>query len=168
MSKLYDNLKKTDQAKIQKGSQPSNKEIAQDITKVGSSGEGRVLSTPVFNKQLLVTFVLIVFFLVNLGLNITTFMMLRNTFLDRTNTLEARLIKTEKIGSQLDLLIIGIKGLKDDLVELSSKIKEQNEQIVNLVNNLDAHEVALDNLRKAKDTIFKRLSSLEASLPVNE
>ena len=57
-----------------------------------------------------------------------------------------------------------IRILHGYIVEIDSKIKNQNEKFKLLDDDSDAKKVAIENLIKAKNTLLKRVNSLEIEI----
>jgi len=65
---------------------------------------------------------------------------------------------------QINTFSADFKKMNANLSALSIRTQDSNARITQLEKENDAKSVAIDNLTKAKNTIFKRVSELEANL----
>lgn len=82
-------------------------------------------------------------------------------FREKLNRIEYLLTKND---NRVESIIVNSKQVTSDLDTIKIKIKNVQEQINQLTQDADARTVSMENLTKAKDTLFKKLSALEIEL----
>lgn len=127
-----------------------SKQILQEMTQIrANSGESRV------NTSWLIGIVFLVLLMANFGLTFKLFIMMRG----RDNALK-QLNKVEKIvldNSQK------INSISLDIKNINLKTQNNNLKLTQLEKQLSSQSQAVDNLTKAKNTLFNRVNLLESN-----
>lgn len=118
-------------------------------------------------STLIIGLAICLFLLLNLALTSRLFFITQGSTSERKNAI-VKLDKIEEsvseVGNKFDTLSGGIKKANDELDRVNQQAKDNNLKIAYLEAKLDAKEVAIENLKKAKDTLFDRFNYLEIEL----
>lgn len=105
--------------------------------------------------------------LIILGLNLKLFFMMKDYPLE-TKIIRVKLNEVTEILNSYEQrnldLFAQLKNLGVGLYKLNAQISETESRITRLETANDGNKAALDNLTKAKDTLFSKFSSLESEL----
>lgn len=130
------------------------------------AGPGRREHAKTFNIWILGLVVTAMFFTI-LGFNLRLFTLMKN-YESEKNQVLGKLSKIEDLlndySQQLNNNYEITVKFNDTLVNLNNKVKDVFTMIQDLEKSKDSQSFAIENLTKAKDTLFNRLSSLEAKI----
>lgn len=155
VSKIIDSLKKIqfrrensshpeDSAPSVASSNKANPEIRKPNTRANKNSDGNWFVPVIFALFMLVTF----------GLNLKLFLMMRDYRTERDQSIK-------KVNEVVELLE---KRNKLQAEAFSIQMKIFSKENAQLKEELQAQKVAVENLTKAKNTLFKRISAIEAEL----
>ncbi|MFH1413993.1 MAG: hypothetical protein ABIG56_04025 [Candidatus Omnitrophota bacterium] len=103
----------------------------------------------------------------NAALTYFLFLRMQVHSIERRDVL-AKLADTKRMidgyGAQTKALFERLGEIKTELKVTNIKIEEANREIREVNNALDAQKVAMENISKAKNTLFKRVNSLEIAV----
>ncbi len=106
------------------------------------------------NLYWLIGLILCIVLFTNLGLTLKLLMMAKNSTL--INTLQVNAFSTD------------FEKFNTNLSDLSLRTQDTNARVTQLEKDSEIQTTAVDNLRKAKDTLFNRLSSIEGKQDQHE
>ncbi len=154
MSRIIDSLKKI-QFKRENGfhrdelsspvvSSETNPLVSKSNSKANKNSDGKWFVLVVFALFMLVTF----------GLNLKLFLMMRDYRQERELTIK-------KVSEIVELL--STKN-KVEIESISDNVKELSKQNAQLKEQLQVQSASIENLTKAKNVLYKRMSAFEAEL----
>ena len=120
-----------------------------------SHSEAKYLTTLIFGILVFISF----------ALNISLFMMLKN-YSHSQDVVVSMVADIQKLSQnnekQAGDFSGKLKSLSTDLQGINIKLSEARASMAELTNSSETQKTAIDNLTKAKNTLFSRISELEA------
>jgi len=170
MSKSLNLLKQAEAIRASKYSQALNKAAHNKTNSENSVSENLVVSSTVSNTKKAawpIALFIPTAFLLLLALNLTLFITVHRNF-SRTNNAFAKLkVIQDSLNSNANQIVAlgsSLKEINQNFKKTDAKIENAGKKISQLEKLSDANAQSIDNLTKAKNTLFNKASSLEADL----
>jgi len=156
MSKTLNMLNTANKQRSGKYSSAENKE-AQSIHHEPRKLEQNVSKT---NLKLIIGSIFFILMILNLALTVRLFVTINKIASEKYNSVQ----KIDHLEEIITNNANGIQKISDDLQAVSVKTKSLNTKVEQIQETTDSQAAAIDNLIKAKNSLFNKVSALEAEI----
>jgi len=175
MSKIIDSLKKMSEIKKDKLSATSEEASNRTIIAQAQKVPHQERQTPAIvqcppttlKRSKLITWILIIVLIMLMGFNLILFSMAKNNALlnsyaiTKLNTIEQTLNKNNQ---QLGVFLGTVDKLSTELKQTNTQLKDSQETVNYLEKKVKSREVAIENLIKAKKSMYQMVAELYGEL----